>query len=362
MAGSVVSPLGLTTEENFSKVSSGMSGLSRKSFNGFEACVGHIPNIMADETLTRFESLSIAALKGLVKKVSIPTKRTLFILSTTKGNIEVLENEQAEHPRLQLHAVAKMLAKEIGIDNHIVVSNACTSGVVALITAKRYIESGQVDHVVVLGADVLSQFVISGFQSLNALSSATCKPFDTERSGINLGEAAAAALLSGKPEMFDIKSNIAFLGGGISNDANHISGPSKTGEELADAIGLALSEAQLRPEEIDFVSAHGTATRYNDEMESKAFHLARLGSTPVHSLKGNFGHTLGAAGIVETLMAAQSLQEHTLLPTFGFDKIGVPHSLNIHKNKEQAELRNAVKTASGFGGCNAALVLTLENK
>jgi len=192
------------------------------------------------------------------------------------------------------------------------------------------------------------------------MSTTFCKPFDAERTGINLGEAAAAVLVSGKPEEFNIKSNIAFLGGGISNDANHISGPSKTGEELAEAVRLALNEAQLKPEEIDFVSAHGTATRYNDEMESKAFHIARLDNTPVHSLKGNFGHTLGAAGVVETLLAAQSLQERTLLPTFGFDKIGVPHPLKIHKKKEQAELRYAVKTASGFGGCNAALVLTLE--
>jgi 3-oxoacyl-[acyl-carrier-protein] synthase-1 len=357
IADSVASPLGLTTKETYEKVSMGLSGLNPKTFNGLEVCVAQVSNLQANETFTRFESLSIAALNGLKKKIAIPPNRIIFILSTTKGNVEVLEKDQPQHPRIAPHAVAKMLASETGIAHHEVISNACTSGVVALLTAKRYVERGFVDHAVILGADALSQFVISGFQSLQALSSTTCKPFDKERSGINLGEAAAAVLLSGKPEEFDASTGIAFLGGGISNDANHISGPSKTGEELAGAIARALQEAQITPEEIDFISAHGTATRYNDEMESKAFHLAGLGNTPLHSLKGNFGHTLGAAGILETVMAAQGLCEQTLLPTFGFEKLGVPHPLKINVKKETAELRYALKTASGFGGCNAALVL-----
>jgi 3-oxoacyl-[acyl-carrier-protein] synthase-1 len=309
--------------------------------------------------LTRFELIARTALKELKKQVTLPVKRSLFILSTTKGNIEVLEEGQPNHPRIHLHAIADMLAKEIGIEKSVVVSNACTSGVVALLCAKRFIESGSFDHAVVVGADTLNRFVISGFQSLHALSSEPCKPFDVARKGINLGEAASAVLMTATPEEFNTQSKIAILGGGISNDANHISGPSKTGEELAMAIETALKEAAVSAKEIDFISAHGTATLYNDEMEAKAFHLAKMGSTPLHSLKGNFGHTLGAAGVVETVMCAQSLKHQKLIPTYGFEKIGVSQPVNVIKNSEPKMMRMALKTASGFGGCNAALVLSM---
>jgi 3-oxoacyl-[acyl-carrier-protein] synthase I len=358
---SIVSPLGSTSMDNYQQVIAGVSGV--KQYNNFgdpTVFVSHLSNLKSPDPFTRFESLAIQALDELKKQVKLPSERTLFILSTTKGNIEVLENGNPYHPRIHLHAVANMLAKEANIEKSIVVSNACTSGVVAMLVAKRYIESGGVDHAVVLGADVLSKFVIAGFQSLHAASAEPCKPFDMDRAGINLGEAAAAVLLTSKPEQFDRQNKFVILGGGISNDANHISGPSKTGEELAMAIQSALEEANLKPEEIDFISAHGTATLYNDEMEAKAFHLSKLSDTPLHSLKGNFGHTLGAAGILETIMCAQGLKNQKLLPTYGFEKMGVSQPVNILKKSEARAVRLALKTASGFGGCNAALVLAQE--
>jgi 3-oxoacyl-[acyl-carrier-protein] synthase I len=360
VADSIVSPLGLTSEANFRHVMEGASGAKRNEcFGDSPVCVSHLSELKSTSHLTRFESLAIEALNELKKQVKLPSERTLFILSTTKGNIEVLENGNADHPRIHLHAVANMLATEIGIEKSIVVSNACTSGVVAMLVAKRYIASGSVDHAVVLGADVLSKFVVAGFQSLHAASAEQCKPFDINRAGINLGEAASAVLLTSKPDEFESQRKFAILGGGISNDANHISGPSKTGEELAMAIRCALEEANLKPEEIDFISAHGTATLYNDEMEAKAFHLSKLSETPLHSLKGNFGHTLGAAGILETIMCAQGLKNQKLLPTYGFEKMGVSQPVNIFKKSESRSMRVALKTASGFGGCNAALVLAM---
>jgi 3-oxoacyl-[acyl-carrier-protein] synthase I len=361
VADSIISPLGLTSADNFQQAIIGASGVKQNtSFGPSPVCVSHLSTLNWANDFTRFEWLAIQALNELKRQVAVPSKRTLFILSTTKGNIEVLENENPEHPRIHLHAVANMLAKEVGIKKSIVVSNACTSGVVALLVAKRYIESGSIDHAVVLGADVLNKFVISGFQSLQAASHEPCKPFDINRSGINLGEAAAAALLTSKPEEFEMQNKFMILGGGISNDANHISGPSKTGEELAMAIKRALEEANLKPEEIDFISAHGTATLYNDEMEAKAFHLSKLSNTPLHSLKGNFGHTLGAAGVVETVMCAHGLKHQQMLPTLGFDKMGVSHPVTIFKRTASMPMRVALKTASGFGGCNGALVLAME--
>jgi 3-oxoacyl-[acyl-carrier-protein] synthase-1 len=143
----------------------------------------------------------------------------------------------------------------------------------------------------------------------------------------------------------------------LSNDANHISGPSRTGEELAQAIQIALTTSDMTADDIDFISAHGTATLYNDEMEAKAFTVANLGHVPMNSLKGYFGHTLGAAGIVEMIISMHSLLNNELVPTFGFHELGVSKPINVIKQIESKELTTCLKTASGFGGCNAAVIL-----
>jgi len=208
-----------------------------------------------------------------------------------------------------------------------------------------------------VGADVLSHFVVSGFESLQALSSEQCKPFDAARKGINLGEAAAALVLSSEPDPVGLRPSIKVTGGGSSNDANHISGPSRTGDELGFAIQQALQEARKEAHEIDFISSHGTATLFNDEMEAKAFHQIGMSNVPMNSLKGSFGHTLGAAGVVETVMSIHSLFNNEILPTKGFEKSGVSQKVNVSRELVFKPLTTCLKTASGFGGCNAAIVL-----
>jgi 3-oxoacyl-[acyl-carrier-protein] synthase-1 len=146
----------------------------------------------------------------------------------------------------------------------------------------------------------------------------------------------------------------------VSNDANHISGPSRTGQELAQAIGQALLASNLTASDIAAVYAHGTATVYNDEMEAKAFDLAGLAATPVNSLKGYYGHTLGAAGVLEAIIAAHSLYHDEMLPTYGFEALGVSRPLNVCTSVQKLSGNRILKTASGFGGCNAALVLEKE--
>jgi 3-oxoacyl-[acyl-carrier-protein] synthase-1 len=196
--------------------------------------------------------------------------------------------------------------------------------------------------------------VLSGFQSFQAISAQPCKPFDLNRDGINLGEGAATVILSSNQQK---EGNIQLAGGSVSNDANHISGPSKTGEELFDAINSALKSAGVDPEAIGFISAHGTATIYNDEMEAKAINLAGMQHIPVNSLKGYYGHTLGASGLIEAIIAAHSLKHNTIIPTRGFNELGVTQPLNVAKELQQTPLTACLKTASGFGGCNAAIVL-----
>jgi 3-oxoacyl-[acyl-carrier-protein] synthase-1 len=129
---------------------------------------------------------------------------------------------------------------------------------------------------------------------------------------------------------------------------------------LSAAIKQALSEASVLASDIDFVSSHGTATRFNDEMEAKAFHLAGLNETPVNSLKGYFGHTLGAAGVVESVISMQSLLDNQLIPTKGYSVCGVTKKLNVIEELVFTPLETCLKTASGFGGCNAAIVLQKE--
>jgi 3-oxoacyl-[acyl-carrier-protein] synthase-1 len=197
---------------------------------------------------------------------------------------------------------------------------------------------------------------MSGFASFHAISREACKPFDQTRSGITLGEAAAAILISS-----EMRSEISIESGLISNDANHISGPSKSGEELSYCIQTSMQDSKVAVQDIDFISAHGTATMFNDEMESKAFSLAGLNKTPVFSLKGAYGHTLGASGILESILSIECLKRNIILPSIGFDEKGVSGDILINKTAMTKELTTCLKTASGFGGCNAALILK-QNK
>lgn len=364
VADSVVSPLGSTSRTNFQKVSEGISGIALvddPSLSPAPFYVGAIPKVQQDGTSTRFELLSCLAIEDVMSQLSIPPARTLFILSSTKGNISFLEEGQPAHPRIHLHSTADFLAKRFGFKTSLVVSNACISGVMALVVGKRMIENGEYDHALIVGTDVLSRFIISGFQSLQALSPEPCRPFDADRKGINLGECAAAIVLSSDPGILGIKPKIRILGGGLSNDANHISGPSRTGEELVFAVKQAMEESRITKTEIDFISAHGTATLYNDEMEAKAFSLLGMNEIPLNSLKGYFGHTLGAAGVAEVSMSAQSLLMDALIPSKGFETLGVSQPVNVIRHLEKRPLKTCLKTASGFGGCNAAIILQKEN-
>jgi 3-oxoacyl-[acyl-carrier-protein] synthase-1 len=141
--------------------------------------------------------------------------------------------------------------------------------------------------------------------------------------------------------------------GFTTNDANHISGPSRTGEGLFIAINRILKST---PDPIDYISAHGTATPYNDEMESIAITRAGLQAVPVNSFKGYWGHTLGAAGVIESIMSTYSMRNSVLFNTLGYQEIGVTNPILIVDNLTEMEINNCLKIASGFGGCNAALL------
>ncbi|MEO7767658.1 MAG: beta-ketoacyl synthase N-terminal-like domain-containing protein, partial [Ferruginibacter sp.] len=286
-------------------------------------------------------------------------QRTILVISSTKGNISLVENAVITpnlKKRLALQTSAKLVAEYFNCRNNpLVVSNACISGLLGILVAKRLIQSGQYDNAVVVGADVISKFIFAGFQSFQAISPGPCKPFDADRNGINLGEGAATIVLSSNKEY---SMGISIAGGSVSNDANHISGPSRTGEELGRAILKAMEEAQLTAADIGLISAHGTATVYNDEMEALAIAQANLLAVPVNSLKGYYGHTLGAAGIIESIISIHSMMENVIIGSKGISSVGVSKPLNVCGELQTAAITNSLKTASGFGGCNAAIVFS----
>jgi 3-oxoacyl-[acyl-carrier-protein] synthase I len=136
----------------------------------------------------------------------------------------------------------------------------------------------------------------------------------------------------------------------------YISGPSRTGEGLYRSIENALQEANIKPEVVDYISAHGTATPFNDEMEAIALNRLGLQNTPINSLKGYYGHTLGASGLLETVIGIESVTKNTLFVSLGFDEMGMSQPINVIEKNQDKNIHYFLKTASGFGGCNTAVV------
>jgi 3-oxoacyl-[acyl-carrier-protein] synthase-1 len=366
VADNIFSPLGKNTADNIKALKTGISGIQQHttdiSAEPFYASLFNQAERKPDESRTFFEQIVYESAREAIQHSNIDPKdkKTGFILSSTKGNISLIENlpdDSIPAKRISLNTSADIVAGALGFTSEpLVVSHACISGLLAMITGMRLIQSGLYDHLVITGADLITSFIYSGFRSFQAISPNPCKPFDASRDGINLGEAAATVVLSARKT----ENSILLAGGSVSNDANHISGPSRTGEELWLAIRNALGQSGMRPDNIDFISAHGTATRYNDEMEAKAYNLAGMQHTPVNSLKGYYGHTLGAAGVLESIVTIQSMKENMIFPTLGFHLPGTEMPVHIIKELKKATLNTCLKTASGFGGCNAAVVLMKE--
>ena len=319
-----------------------------------------ITNIKESLKYTRFESLLMEQLYNVISNsgIDLANEDTLLIISTTKGNIEHLAKDcENISDRVYLDVSAQLISDSLKCKNKpIIISNACISGVSAFVVARWLLLSEQYKHIIVAGCDALCEFVTSGFASFKSISKDPCKPYDSNRDGLTLGEAAGAILLTTDPIIAG-NTNIRLTGGSISNDANHISGPSRTGDGLYYAINNAMIEACVESEDIGFLNTHGTATRYNDEMESKAVAWAKLCDKPLNSLKGYIGHTLGASGVVETIICAEELKLGYIFGTKGFKESDTPYQLNISPNIQKVEKKCCVKTASGFGGCNAAIVL-----
>lgn len=362
---SCITPIGFDVTTNIKNIISSISGIRLHqntelmkapfyaSIVNNEELNAAFAKISPAENHTRLEKMMILALQPIVEKLKLD-ERTGFILSTTKGNITALVNpSSANFKNAHLSQLAKNIADFFGFKTEpIVISNACVSGILAVSVAKRLIQSEMFDNVFIVAGDEVSEFVLSGFNSFQAMSDLPCKPYSKNRNGVSLGEAAAAVLVSSNKKNAKIK----IIGDGSINDANHISGPSRTGEGLFRSIESALAEAKISTNQIDYISAHGTATSFNDEMEAIAFNRLGLENVSVNSLKGFYGHTLGASGLLETVIGIESVLESKLFISLGFDEIGVSQSITIIEKNEDKEINYFLKTASGFGGCNTAVL------
>ena len=355
LADNVISPLGETSEENYQAVKEGKSAI-----RAYAPMTAGIPNgFVASLLSSDFEELAFQSAQKAIDAsgINVSSTRTVFILSSTKGSIEKLG--QTDDDKLYLGNIAQRIATRLGIQlSPIVVCNACISGLAAMILASRLLVSKKYDYAVVCGADCPGRFIISGFQSLNAMSAFSCQPFDIERQGLNLGEAAATVVLGREITTKSVhngcRKQVWQIGHGyIKNDAYHISAPSKTAEGLYEALQETMNGIDKR--NIAFVNAHGTATLFNDQMEAIAIHRAELQDIPVNALKGYIGHTLGAAGIMETILCMKAIDDHIILGTRGYEEVGVSGRIQLSSKHHSTIKTSFIKQLSGFGGCNATL-------
>lgn len=357
----IVSPLGMSSQENWHAVMQGRSALRRlENYKGiplpFVASVFTLEQVedLAIEGFTRFESLAIRSVTEALTHTDLDVhgERTIFILSTTKADVEELgfaAERDGDYHRPALSA--KRIAEHVGIGGGaIVCCNACISGVSAQILADRLISAGHYDNAVVCGADLVSSFTASGFLSFKSLSNEACRPFDADRQGLNLGEAAATIVFTRADSLRE--GNWLFECGEMDNDAFHLSTPAPSGEGARKVLEAVMKGRDAS--ELAFVSAHGTATMFNDQMESVAIEKAGLSAVPLTALKGWFGHTLGASGVLEVILGMMAVSESVVLPLRGFREIGVSGKVNVSSGLRATDKDSFLKMISGFGGCNAA--------
>ena len=360
LSDNIISPLGFTTRENYLALKSGKTSLClHDNLWGLPepVCASLFSESQRKELLTEgltfFESLAVASVKDALKKTTfdITSQRVAFVLASTKGNIQELEHGGV---RVNLAESAQVISQRVGVTTMpIVVCNACISSTSAQVLASRLIESGTYDYVIVNGTDCLNKFVVAGFSSLKAVSPEPCRPFDMDRTGLNLGEASATMVL-GRTDAEHADTTWNIVGGAVRNDADHISNPSKTAEGCSRAIKTLSCDAS----ELSLVSVHGTATLYNDQMEAVALQRNNLSEVPALAIKGFLGHTMGAAGILETIISLCCIEDGKTLPSKGFEELGVSAKVNISNAPIETKGHTLLKIISGFGGCNAALLLS----
>lgn len=366
----ILSPLAMGTHANYMAVKEGKSMLRRYDslwgmkgpftvslFESDAIAAACAEEGIGQDAYSKFECISIIAAARALRlcpEINPADESVIFIISTTKGGWA------GEGDPLPAESAGKIAGRFGNPNRPLVICNACISGLCAQTEAAAALESGRWKHAVVIGADTLTPFILSGFCSLNATSQQPCRPFDEERCGLNLGEAAACIIYGERSPEECRGAGWHIVSGALSNDAFHVTNPSKNADGAYIALRSTLKGADMQ--DIAFINVHGTATLFNDEMEAVAIDRAEIAELPVNGLKGFFGHTLGAAGIIETLISMEAVEDKTVLATKGFDSLGVSKKTNISGLNRKAHGNAFIKMMSGFGGCNAAMLFSMKKE
>lgn len=383
-----VSPFGVGVDAFWRGLLSGRSAL--RPIRGFEARgahAGEVPGFdpvreLGAEAAARFDRVTQFTLTAAREALAgarldldqIDRRRAGVILGTTLGGMLLGEayvhgrRSGRAQPTQLLHfpyyALANRVARHLEVRGPVISpSIACASGTQAVGLALELIQRGQGDVFVVGGAETLCDFVVSGFECLRATTAGVVRPFDARRDGLQLGEGAAVMIVESiaHARARGVAPQIEVAGTGLAGDASHMTAPVRDGAGAARAMRAALADAGVAADAVDFVSAHGTGTVYNDAMEIAAFASVfgeAAARVPISAIKGAIGHTLGAAGAFEAILCARALREGVLPPSAGCEQLESDCGLDLVRGEpRRGAFEVALSTSSAFAGNNAAIVV-----
>lgn len=365
-----ISALGSGPDALWQGLLAGRSGIAPLQRFDCENYVSSLAACIEGLTAPRDGSRLDPLLERLTEQLGAVPKDARLLVASTKGEIDRLDGAVragAALPQAVLfEPLLEKISRRFGLtDGGMNINAACASSTIALARGAALIAAGQAEAVLVYAADIVSEFVFSGFSALQALSAEPCKPFDKQRQGLNLGEAGVALLLLSEERAARRQQPplATIAGWGAANDAHHVTAPARDGSGLILACRAALKKAGIDAAQIAAINAHGTGTAYNDAMELTAFQrLFAAGLPPLHGIKGSVGHCLGAAGGLEVLVAAYALQQQTLPGTRGCRQPEEAGQGRVSVDRQKICGDYLLCTNSGFGGINAALVLQREKQ
>jgi 3-oxoacyl-(acyl-carrier-protein) synthase len=385
----VVSALGIGAEANFDalktlktgiKLNTLMDGLFEDTFVGelslSNTALEKLANVSHALEIPRTALLGIIAAREALGNTSLDqTVRTGFINGSTVGGMDLSENYfrdiylHDDHQMFgtlathDLGTVTQIIADRFGSPNYVnTISTACSSSANSIMLGARMIKSGQIDRVLVGGSDALCRFTINGFRSLMIYDNEVCRPFDKNRNGLNLGEGAGYLLLENTASLIESNNPIKaeLIGWCNANDAYHQTGTSPDGDGAMKAMKGALEAADLLPDNIDYINAHGTATENNDKSESNAIkRIFQEAKVSFSSTKGYTGHTLGASGGIEAVFAVLSLINQCIFPNINW-KTTMDYDDNepVLDFRTNLSVNNVMSNSFGFGGNSTSLIFS----
>lgn len=385
----IISALGHSIQENRTSLQASKSGIGElkhiRTTHAPSIKVGEVAlsnealteqlQLPKDHNCTRTGLLGLFAAKAALQDAEISdvsTTKTGFVSATTVGGMDMTErylkqfaSDAVAQKYIQSHHAGdatQRIADALDITEFVTtISTACSSAANAIILGARLIKAGKLDRVLVGGTDALSKFTINGFSTLMIQSEDVCAPFDANRTGLNLGEAAAYLVLESQESVVKHQKKVlAYLSGyGNANDAFHQTASSNNGEGAFLAMQKALKMANLKPENIDYINAHGTATQNNDLSESRALQRVFGNLVPDFSSTKSFtGHTLAAAGAVEAVYAVMALQDQTVFPNLNFKNAMSETGLKPATSVVHKEISHVISNSFGFGGNCSTLIFS----